>query len=73
MSGLRIHKRERIVNVAVNEMRDAVQKIVDQHDLTTWEMVRAVSSVCNSLLQGEARMGIRMERHGNYEEEGGLD
>jgi hypothetical protein len=34
--------------------------------------VRVVSSACNSVLQGEARMGIRMERHGNYDKEGGL-
>jgi hypothetical protein len=68
----RIHPRESDTDLAEYEIRAAINTVLDAHDLTTWETVRVVSSACNSVLQGEARMGIRMERHGNYDKEGGL-
>lgn len=68
----RRHPRESEVDLAEYEIRAAINTVLDAHELTTWEVVRVVGSACNSVLQGAARMGIRLERHGNYEKEGGL-
>jgi hypothetical protein len=62
---VRLHERTINVDRAENDLRLAIDSVVHEHDLTTWEALRVVSSAANSYILGLAKVGIRIERHGD--------
>jgi len=67
---MKLHPREKIVNEAKLRLARAITDISE--GLTEHELMRVVASECLSIVQNHAKYGIRFERHGNYEDEGGL-
>jgi hypothetical protein len=66
---MRIHPRERIVAQASQDINKAINDAVEKHELTDWELVQ----ILTTRIASEAKYGIRFDRHGNHEDEGGLE
>jgi hypothetical protein len=70
---MKLHPRERIVTQARLKLAKAVLDMIEEFELTDHELVKVVMEECSSTIQSHAKYGIRFERHGNYEDEGGLE
>lgn len=66
------HPREKVVRKASIEARVAVDEILRKHGITDGEETRVILAIVNDFIGGMARHMIRMERHGNADEPGGL-
>ena len=63
------HKRDIIQTKARNDIHGAIEAASSQYELTHGEIV----SILSSYLQSESKYMVRFERHGNYEDAGGLE
>lgn len=70
---MKIHKREQQTDLAQTQLTLAVWKELENHDLTEGELIRVLTGAFSSLIGSQARDMIRFERHGNYEDAGGLE
>jgi hypothetical protein len=65
--GLRIHPRTRVVQSAELEIGDAVQAVVEKHDLTYTEIMQILASTQLHWL----KYALRDERHPDDPDKGG--
>ena len=64
---MRLHPRTMVVQRAAGEIRMAILKLVEQHDLTIAETIGILAEA----ISGEVKWLIRQERHPNDPDKGG--
>lgn len=69
---MRLHEREPIVLKASADLRMAVVDWEREHDLSNLEAHAVILDVLGTELGQYFKYEIRMERHGNYDEPGGV-
>lgn len=69
--GLKIHERERLVEIAELDLRGAWLEIMKKNGLTEGETLQVLTKFMSSQIGHMSRNMIRMERHGNLETPGG--
>lgn len=70
---MRIHPREERTKKAEVELKSAVSELVKKHELSEGEALRVVNAAFSDWIAGVAKFAIRMERHGNTNDAGGLE
>jgi len=67
----KMHPREMSTKKAECDLVDAIQKVMEEHELTDGEALRVVNKAFSQWLGHFAAITIREERHGNSETPGG--
>lgn len=69
----KIHPRTRVVEQARRDVSVAIDKAVDEHDLTDGEYLQVLARVFGDSLGTFARLMVRDERHGDLDKPGDLE
>jgi hypothetical protein len=69
---MRIHPREELVDEGEKILREAIGKLY-KLSLTHDEFIRVVTDVMSNTILQSTKYAIRMERHGDREQPGGLE
>ena len=70
----RIHRREKLITEAENNLRAAIQASgIRKMELTTAEYLQVLARIMHDEISGTLKSAIRQERHGDTDKPGGLE